>query len=299
MLQSIRAFFDARDVLEVETPQLSAGANTDPSLASFAVDAGEAKRYLHTSPEFAMKRLLAAGVGDCYQVCKVFRAGESGRWHNPEFTLLEWYRLGFDDVRLSDEVVALIRALGAADAVSLPVVRLSYRQLFQEILGVDPLTAKPGHLAVIARQQGVHPGCEMNGDAWLDLLISHCIAPAFPDDRLTIVSDFPASQAALARLHPDGVTAARFEIYWGSVELANGYHELSDADEQRRRVMAEQQQRVQMGLVQLPADERFLQAMDAGIPDCAGVALGLDRLLMKLMGAQHVDAVIAFPFERA
>ena len=293
MLQRIRAFFMARGVLEVETPLLSKAGNTDPSIASLEVCDGG---WLHTSPEFAMKRLLAAGSGDIYQICKVFRGGESGRFHNPEFTLLEWYRLGFDDRRLADEVVALI---GEVAARRLDVVSVSYRSLFLDALGIDPLRAGMDELQALARGRGIAPDGDMPRDDWLDLLLSHVVTPSFPADRLTVATDYPASQAALARLNADGETAARFEIYWGAVELANGYFELTDPVEQRRRVDAEQSARRRRGLPPIRADERFLQAIDHGLPDCAGVALGLDRLLMKVIGVEHIDEVIAFDAGRA
>ena len=293
MLQRIRAFFMARGVLEVETPLLSRAGNTDPSITSLEVRDGG---WLHTSPEFPMKRLLAAGSGDIYQICKVFRGGESGRFHNPEFTLLEWYRLGFDDCLLADEVVALISEVAAR---RFDVVSVSYRSLFLDALGIDPLRTGVDELQALARARGIAPDGDMPRDDWLDLLLSHIVTPSFPTDRLTVVTDYPASQAALARLNADGETAARFEIYWGAVELANGYFELTDPVEQRRRVAAEQSARRQRGLPPIRADERFLQAIDHGLPDCAGVALGLDRLLMKVMGAEHIDEVIAFPWNRA
>jgi len=293
MLHRIRAFFMARGVLEVETPLLSRAGNTDPSIASLEVCDGG---WLHTSPEFPMKRLLAAGSGDIYQICKVFRGGESGRFHNPEFTLLEWYRLGYDDRRLAEEVVALI---GEVAERRLEVVSVSYRSLFLDALGIDPLRTGVDELQTLARARGIAPDGDMPRDDWLDLLLSHIVTPSFPTDRLTVVTDYPASQAALARLNADGETAARFEIYWGAVELANGYFELTDPVEQRRRVAAEQSARRQRGLPPIRADERFLQAIDHGLPDCAGVALGLDRLLMKVMGAEHIDEVIAFPWNRA
>ena len=293
MLHRIRAFFMARGVLEVETPLLSRAGNTDPSIASLEVCDGG---WLHTSPEFPMKRLLAAGSGDIYQICKVFRGGESGRFHNPEFTLLEWYRLGFDDRRLADEVVTLI---GEVAERRFDVVSVSYRDLFLDALGIDPLRTGVVELQTLANARGIAPDGDMSRDDWLDLLLSHVVTPSFPADRLTVVTDYPASQAALARLNGDGEMAARFEIYWGPLELANGYFELRDPVEQRRRVAAEQSARRQRGLPSIRADERFLQAIDHGLPDCAGVALGLDRLLMKVMGAEHIDEVIAFPWNRA
>ncbi len=296
MLQRIRAFFMQRGVLEVETPLLSAAGNTDPSIESIRLF-GEG--YLHTSPEFPMKRLLAAGSGDIYQICKVFRRGEAGRYHNPEFTMLEWYRLGFDAPQLIDEVLVLIRMLAADDGMQMTEARITYQSLFVTTLGLDPLTADLTELEGVALELGLHPGCDMPRDDWLDLLLSHCITPDFPPDRLTVITDYPASQAALARLNADGQTAARFEVYWGGVELANGYHELTDGAEQRRRVQQELRERQQRNLSSVPVDERFLQAIDAGLPDCAGVALGIDRLLMKLLGAEHIREVISFPADLA
>ncbi len=296
MLQRIRAFFMQRSVLEVETPLLSSAGNTDPSIASIQLS-GDG--YLHTSPEFPMKRLLANGSSDIYQICKVFRQGEAGRYHNPEFTLLEWYRLGFNVPQLVDEVLELIRTLAADEGMALTEARLSYQSLFVTALGIDPLSADENELAWAADARGLHPGCDILRDDWLDLLLSHCITPDFPPDRLTVITDYPASQAALARLNADGQTAARFEVYWGGVELANGYRELTDGAEQRRRVQQELAEREQRKLPLVPVDERFLQAVDAGLPDCAGVALGIDRLLMKLLGAEHIREVISFPADRA
>ena len=296
MLQGVRAFFFARDVLEVETPLLSRGGNSDPAIESLRVCNGG---WLHTSPEFAMKRLLAAGSGDIFQVCKVFRSAEAGRFHNPEFTILEWYRLGLDERQLADEVAALIHHLADVDDAALPVRRIPYASLFEDAFGIDPLDTSIDRLEALAQARGVHPGCEMAHDDWLDLLLSHCITPEFSEQCLTVVTDYPASQAALARLNSDGRTAARFELYWGTVELANGYHELIDAGEQRRRVERERRTRRQRGQADVSPDEHFLQAVEAGLPDCAGVALGLDRLLMKLLGVAHIREVVAFPADIA
>ncbi len=299
MLHGIRAFFMARGVLEVETPCLSRAAASDPALASLSCAVDAARAYLQTSPEYAMKRLLAAGCGNCFQVARVFRAGERGRHHNPEFTLLEWYRLGFDAERLMDEVGALIHAL-VPSAQTRPVARrIAYRALFLEGLGFDPLTAPTAALRHCAEQLGVAPECNLERDAWLDLLLAQCLMPRLPADQLTLLHDYPASQAALARLNDDGVTAARFEVFWGGLELANGYHELTDAAEQRRRFETDRAVRAQRGLPDVPADDHLLAALRHGLPECAGVALGLDRLLMKLIGVDHIDRVLAFPFERA
>ena len=299
MLQNIRAFFSQRDVLEVETPALSRAATTDPTIHSVEARLAGELRYLHTSPEFPMKRLLAAGSGDIFQVCKVFRAEESGRYHNPEFSLLEWYRLGFDEHRLADEVVELISSLSPSGMLSSPAIKISYQALFKERLGIDPFAISIDDLEAFARQKAIHPHCELSFDSWLDLAFSHCLAPKLSIDNLTVVYDYPASQAALARVHSNCQTAARFEIFWGSIELANGFYELADSAEQRQRFNAELRQREAGTLPQVPMDSYFLQALQEGLPDCAGVALGLDRLLMCFVGATHIDEVLAFPYERS
>jgi len=296
MLQNIRSFFSQRDVLEVETPALSRAATTDPTIHSVEARLAGELRYLHTSPEFPMKRLLAAGSGDIFQVCKVFRAEESGRNHNPEFSLLEWYRLGFDEHRLADEVIELISSLSPPDMLSSPAIKVSYQALFKERLGIDPTI---DDLEALARRKAIHPRCELSLDSWLDLVFSHCLAPEFSKDNLTVVYDYPASQAALARIHSNGQTAARFEIFWGSIELANGFYELADSAEQRQRFNAELHLREERKLPQITMDNYFLQALQEGLPDCAGVALGLDRLLMCLVGATHIDEVLAFPYGRS
>ncbi len=304
LFAGIRAFFQQRDVLEVETPVCSAAGTTDPAIDTLStlytgpLAPGGKRLYLHTSPEFPMKRLLAAGSGPIYQICRVFRDGEAGRFHNPEFTLLEWYRPGFDCHRLMDEVAALLQTLFSGD---LAERRFSYAQLFQHHLAVDPHTATADHLADIARVQGI-PGVEalmLPRDGWLDLLMTHCIEPKLPAG-LCFIHDYPASQAALARIRPgEPPVAERFELYLDGLELANGFHELADAREQRRRFQAEVAQRQQEGRPGPPMDQRLLAALEAGLPDCSGVALGIDRLLMRLTGASHIDEVLAFPLQRA
>ena len=296
MLQDIRAFFLQRQVLEVETPVLSQSGGTDPAIEPLSLTANNRTRYLHTSPEFPMKRLLASGCGDIYQICKVFRDGEAGRYHNPEFTLLEWYRLGFDAQMLIDEVIELIQALSG---IMFPVVRCHYSQLFEQGLGINPLMVTTAELKSVAESRHVEPSGKLSHEGYLDLLMSLCLIPDLPDHQITVIDDYPASQASLARLNPDGLTAARFEVFWGSLELANGFHELTDAKEQRQRFESENIQRRKRGLVAVPLDEHLLAALESGLPDCAGVALGLDRLLMKLSGATHINDVLAFPFERA
>lgn len=302
----IREFFHARGVLEVETPLLSAAANTDPNIRSFALDyagpnAGASRRrFLRTSPEFPLKRLLAAGVGDCYELGRVFRDGECGGRHNPEFTLLEWYRLGWDHLRLMEEVAELVQAAFGLVGRSLLPRRLSYRALFREQLGIDPASSSLEQLQAPLQRFRIEPeGLER--DDWLDLLLSHLIEPALPADQLLLLHDFPPSQCALARVAGEGIDAhaQRFEVYIGGVELANGYHELSDAQEQRRRFERDNARRRERGETELPIDEHLLAALDHGLPDCAGVALGVDRLLMRLIDVAAIDAVIAFAGPRA
>ncbi len=300
----IRAFFAARDVLEVETPILSAAGNTEPNIDSFHtrfsghVDAGSAQRWLRTSPEYPLKRLLAAGVGDCYELGRVFRNGEAGGRHNPEFTMLEWYRVGWDHHRLIEETVALVRAaLGLVQRTAdLRVV--DYRSLYQQHLGVDPFDAQLAQLqAPLASVRIDADG--LTRDDWLDLLMTHCIQPTFDDDRMTVVHDWPASQAALARIRPGTPPLAeRFELYLGAVELANGYHELNDAAEQRARFIRDHAVRAARGDVLPPLDEPLLQALPS-LPDCAGVAVGVDRLLMAMNRTTRIADVLAIDFAHA
>ncbi len=307
LLAGIREFFAIREVLEVDTPALSPAAASDPALASFAVryqgpgPLHGQNLYLHTSPEFPMKRLLAAGSGSIYQLAKVFRDGEAGSRHNPEFTLLEWYRPGYDHHRLMDEARDLVIALLGQQ----PVRRLSYRDVFLTHLGLDPFRTEVPELAAVATVQGLVPPPSMpttDPDPWLDLLLSHCIEPRL-GPGLVFVYDYPASQAALARLRwddPHGPPVGeRFELYLDGVELANGFHELADGAEQRRRFEADNAARQARGLPVMPLDGRLLAALDAGLPDCAGVALGVDRLVMQAAGADSLEAVLAFAINRA
>ena len=309
LLARIRAFFAARGVLEAETPVLSAAAITDPHLASFGtLYSGPGPLYgrtlyLHTSPEFPMKRLLAAGSGCIYQIARVFRDGEAGRRHNPEFTLLEWYRVGFDHHRLMGEVAELVSELLAGKLALAEPERLSYRELFQRHLGLDPHRTSAPALAACAERQNVPipPGMPADDlDPWLDLLLTHCIEPELGPGRLTFVYDYPASQAALARLRPgDPPVGERFELYVNGVELANGFHELGDAEEQRRRFERENAVRQASGLPVMAVDEHLLAALGTGLPDCAGVALGFDRLAMLAAGKKSLAEVLAFPLDRA
>lgn len=309
LLSLVRAFFERRGVLEVETPILSAAAVTDPNLASLAArytgpGAPHGRTlYLHTSPEFPMKRLLAAGSGSIYQICKVFRDGEAGRRHNPEFTMLEWYRVGFDHQRLMDEVEALVAEALQGRLDPGPAERLSYGEAFRRYAGIDPHTASVDELRACAADHGIAPvpGLEPDErDAWLDLLLTHRVEPHLGRGRLTFIYDYPASQAALARVRP-GVPALaeRFELYLDGIELANGFHELGDAGEQRRRFAADNARRGAAGLPQVPADERLLAALENGLPECAGVALGFDRLVMIAGGLASLGEALAFPIDRA
>jgi len=308
LLTQIRAFFAARDVLEVDTPALSRAAVTDPQLHSFAVrynGPGEANgqtHYLHTSPEFPMKRLLAAGSGDIYQLAKVFRDKEAGRHHNPEFTLLEWYRIGFNQHQLMDEVATLVTEL-LGSRLSKKTEYLSYREVFQDYLQLDPHQATVEQLIACAEQQGLAkpPGMPPDeSDPWLHLLLSHCIEPQLGRAQLTFIYDYPASQAALARIRPGNPPVAeRFELYVNGIELANGFYELNDAGEQRRRFDDDNAHRQKERLAPMPIDERLLDALADGLPDCAGVALGFERLLMLAAGKSSLQDVLAFPFEIA
>jgi lysyl-tRNA synthetase class 2 len=297
-LASIRRFFDERGVLEVETPALSAAAVTDLHLHSVAcrLDGDDRPRYLQTSPEYAMKRLLAAGSGPIYQLCKVFRDGERGRRHNPEFTMLEWYRPGWDHHRLMDEVDELLQAILGTPAAE----RLIYAEAFQRHAGVDPHAASDGELRSRVAALDVAGVEELDRDDLLDLILSHVVERQLGAGRPTFLVDYPASQAALARIRPgDPPVAERFEVFVDGLELANGFHELADPAEQRRRFAADLAERRRRGLPEVAVDERLLAALAAGLPDCAGIALGIDRLVMLKVGTRDIADVIAFPIERA
>ena len=294
---SVRAFFLARGVLEVDTPILSAHATVDRHIESFEVATASAAvgpRWLQTSPEFAMKRLLCAGSGPIYQICHVFRREESGRHHNPEFCLLEWYRPGYDHLRLMDEVEQLLQTLGVS---AVAFERLSYQQAFVRYAGLDPFAATLAQLRDAARFDGDAGAQVQERDFWLDLIMSAKVGPQLGRGAPVFVHDFPASQAALARM-VDG-RAQRFELFWHGIELANGFYELADADEQRRRFEADQAWRAANERVVPPYDQHLLAALSAGLPDCAGVALGLDRLLMLLRGQTAISASLAFASDRA
>ncbi len=311
LLKRIRSFFELRGVLEVETPILSHAAGTDPNLApitaSYRADnlQQEQSLFLQTSPEFAMKRLLASGSGAIFQICKSFRNAEQGTRHNPEFTLLEWYQPGFDEQQLMDEVMALVQFL--LESLKPPILyfqenwqRLSYQSVFEKHLGFNPHTASEEDLKNKAKAV-----CEIelehaDKDIWLDLLFSHHIEPQL--QQPVFIYDYPATQAALAKIekNPEGIEVARrFELVIKGMEIANGYYELTDETEQRKRFSHDQEARLKQQLKNNPLDENLLAAMQSGLPDCSGVALGLDRLLMLICDASSIDEVLTFPLDRA
>jgi elongation factor P--(R)-beta-lysine ligase len=301
MLAAIRSFFAARGVLEVETPALSSAGITDPSIESVVAEVrslAAPRQYLQTSPEFAMKRLLAAGSGDIYQLCRVFRDDELGRWHQPEFTMLEWYRVGWDELELMTEVAELVAvACAAAGRALAPAVRVSYAQALEAALDAAP-DASTAELERRLRSKGIDVPPGLAHDAVLDLAFGTLVPATFDADTITFVYDYPASQAALARLKPTTPrVAARFEAFSHGIELANGFHELADAAEQRRRFLAERERRIANGQHAPPLDEQLLHALGS-LPDCAGVALGLDRLVALATGQDGVAAAMSFAHGR-
>jgi lysyl-tRNA synthetase class 2 len=306
MLSRIRQFFDQAGVLEVETPVCSRFGATDPAIESFKTcyTGPEAVQgldlYLHTSPEFPMKRLLAAGSGPIYQICKVLRDGELGRRHNPEFSLLEWYRPGFDYHQLMDEVASLINRLREQP---LQIEKLAYAEVFEGQLGLNPHATGVDQLRECAIEQGI-AGAEQltikGRDAWLDLLLSHLIEPRLGQAGMTFLYDYPASQAALARVRADRYPVAeRFELYMNGIEIANGFQELIDAEQQRQRFREDIRQRLLSQQAEVPMDEALLLALASGLPACSGVALGLDRLLMVLTETPDIRQVVTFDIGRA
>jgi len=303
IIHRIRTFFVERGVLEVETPLLSHATVTDPHIISIVApfkEMGLAKEkmcYLQTSPEYAMKRLLAAGAGPIFQMTKAFRQGEVGRWHNPEFSMLEWYRPGFDHHALMDEMEELLRVVLQFS----PATRMSVMQVYQHYLAIDPHRATVAELkACAAHYIKPLPAMQEDKNSWLDLLFIHCIEPHLGQDAPFFLYDFPASQAALARIRPGNPpVASRFEMYFKGVELANGFHELQDAAEQRRRFENDLVYRKQNNIPLVSVDERFLAALQHGMPDCAGVAVGIDRLIMLVLKCKMIAHVISFAFSSA
>ena len=299
-----RRFFAERGVLEVETPVLSVAGNTDPNIESFSLRfdgpkaAGEPSRWLRTSPEFPLKRLVAAGIGDCYELGRVFRNGEAGKRHNPEFTMLEWYRVGWDHQKLMDEVAELLKLALALAGRRATVRDTSFRQLYRDKFGFDPMEASEAELRSPLGVYDIDPK-GLTRDDWLDLLMTHLIQPSIPANRILLVYDYPVSQCALAKIRPGTPPLAeRFEAYLGPLEMANGYHELTDPAEQRARFEADLERRRSRNAPAPALDERLLAALTK-LPACAGVALGVDRLMMALLGTDKIGDVLAFPFDRA
>jgi len=304
IMAKIRQFFAQRDVLEVDTPAMSHATVTDIHLHTFQTEfvgpgyADGRKLYFMTSPEFHMKRLLAAGSGCIYQINKAFRNEESGRYHNPEFTMLEWYRVGFDHHKLMDEMDSLLQLVlecGKAE-------RMSYQQAFINVLGVCPLEGSMAELKAVAATLGLSDIAEpeQDRDTLLQLLFSIGVENKIGQRVPAFVYDFPASQAALAKINPqDSRVADRFEVYFKGIELANGFHELDNPQEQLNRFESDNAKRLEMGLSPQPIDHHLIAALESGLPECAGVALGIDRLIMLAIGCDHIDQVTAFPFPRA
>lgn len=310
-LAAVRHFFAERDVLEVDTPVLCHAGTTDPFMEVISTQvvtpAGKQTMWLQTSPEACMKRLLAAGSGPIYQIAHAFRDAESSHRHNTEFTMLEWYRPGYSLALLMSETAELMEAV-----LQRPVVLRChrYRQLFRDHLQLDPFTASLDALQEAAIHHIGAPVKEWERETLLDVLMSHDIEPHLGAAGgnggaaiIDVVTDYPAEQAALARHHIDpedgAIVAGRFEMYWQGIELANGYDELTDAEEQKKRLVADNMQRRTLGHPEVTIDEALIAALAHGMPAGAGVALGLDRLIMLAYGASSLAEVLAFPVERA
>ncbi len=306
MLKNIRAFFDARNVIEVETPLLSHYATTDPHLDSLSSRFREQACYLNTSPEYAMKRLLANNPQAIYQICKAFRDDELGSHHNPEFTLLEWYRPGYDMLQLMDELAELIETVFKDSKIDPVFTRLSYQQAFENVTGFNPhrVTSDECYQFAVNNSVDIPQGLTVadHVDDWLDWLLTQRVLPAFKKDGFTFLYDYPASQCALAKIENNVeqlAVAKRFELFFAEVELANGFFELTDADEQRLRFQQENQRRQYAGKGSVGIDENFIAALTHGLPECAGVAVGLDRLLMVFSSSESIDKVLSFSWQQA
>ncbi len=306
MLQEIRAFFSAREVMEVETPVLSTYATTDPHLDSLQTTVGDTTCYLNTSPEYCMKRLLANQSIPIYQITKAFRDDEYSRYHNPEFTMLEWYRPGYSLTQLMDEVEALIKALSAGRFSPSCFYRLSYQQAFEQYAGFNPHQCNVAQCRQVLRDHNVEipegmPAAQTGLDDWLDWILTQLVLPALPTQQFVFLYDYPASQASLAKIEETDMgypLARRFELLYGELELANAFYELTDAGEQEQRFRQERQQRQIAGKPAPAMDQNLLAALAHGLAECSGVALGLDRLLMVLCNSQSIDEVLAFSWQR-
>jgi len=297
--QKIRTFFQQRSVLEVDTPLMYPRGAMDPHLQAIPVhyqanpSQPSTTFYLQTSPEYAMKRLLAAGSGSIYQLCKAFREGERGRFHNPEFTMLEWYRVGFNHHDLMDEMADFLKATLEIDSVD----RMTYAELFQKNLNLNPHSDSIETLSHAANVLGITVNnANLTRDDWLDLIITHHLEPKMGKERPLLLYDYPMSQAALARIRLDNPPVAeRFEVYFRGVELANGYHELLDPDIQLTRFQQDYAMRQMLQKPTMEIDMDLVNALKSGMPACAGVALGVDRLIMLKMQTNNIDDVLAFP----
>jgi len=302
MLNRARAFFEERNILEVDTPMLSRFAVSDPHIESIEValqlDPGKAW-FLQTSPEYCMKRLLSAGYPDIYEICKVFRDAEAGRYHQPEFTMVEWYRLDFGLNDIMQDTLEFITTLVDAKRFDKAPMLLSHAEAFSEFAGIDSSTADIETLAAAAAADDqLKESLGDRRDDWLDLILAEKISSKFPTDRLTALCHYPASQAALARICPDDASVAdRFEVFAGDLELANGYVELVDAKEQSSRFAADQSARNEAGKPQRPIDRACIAALASGLPTCAGVSVGFDRVHMLNEGADNIRQVLSFAFE--
>ncbi len=290
----IRNFFAARDVLEIETPIIQSFAVSDLNIESIKVQDIGSEFFLHTSPEYAMKRMLAFFKRDIYQLCKVFRAGEIGRYHHFEFTMLEWYRMGCDYKKLMHEVDELIKFV-LNDQIKLAETEfITYQDTFIKYCEIDPWQASQAEYIHACQQANISLTEKLSTQGYQELLLDQVIAPQLPKNQLTFIYDFPKQQAALAKINQHGV-AERFELYFGTIELANGFQELTDADEQFERFKSDNIKRKQNNKKQVDIDMKFIDALQAGLPDCAGVALGVDRLLMPLLGVDTIQEVLVFP----
>ncbi|WP_301098228.1 elongation factor P--(R)-beta-lysine ligase [Otariodibacter sp.] len=302
IIYDIRKFFTDRGLLEVDTPTMSEFSVTDVHLSTFSTqflspfDSKAKTLHLITSPEYHMKRLLASGSGAIFQLCHVFRNEESGKYHNPEFTMLEWYRPYFDMYRLINEVDDLLQYILDCE----PAESFSYQFVFQTYVGLDPLSATKSQLVAKAQEYGLQCDDNDHRDTLLQFLFTKVVEPNIGLERPTAIYHFPASQAALAQVSAeDPRMAERFEFYYKGIELANGFHELSDAKEQFRRFEQDNVYRQQLGLPPQELDSRFLAALKSGIPNCSGVAVGVDRLIMIALGAERIEEVMAFGIESA
>lgn len=310
MLRNVRAFFDNRGVIEVETPLLSHYSTTDPHLDSLRSRFRDQPCYLNTSPEYAMKRLLADWKKPIYQICKAFRDDELGPNHNPEFTMLEWYRPDYDSVKLMAELAELVTNLCRLSKFYLmdkvQFKSLSYQQVFEDFVGINPHQTTSSECYQLAKSNNVEIplglGVDDELNDWLDWFFMQLVLPAFKKNAFTFLYDYPASQCALAKIAKNKqriLVAKRFELFFGEIELANGFFELTDAAEQLKRFQHENKLRKQTGKAQGKIDENFIAALSSGLPECSGVAMGLDRFLMVLTNTSSIDQVLSFSWDHA